>query len=186
MIKLNFLLIIVLFMISCTKDRKIEKNNNKDNNDTTNNVEFPSLKINEFLAKGSVNLNEFGTASDWVEIYNPTNEDVSFEAGKWYFTDDFSNPTQFELPNKIISANGFLLIWCDNTTGGNDIHAPFKLSSSGESIGLYYKDSLNDTYIVDTLSFGVQTVDGQSTGRYPDGSNAWTTFSNPTPDQSNN
>ena len=182
MIKLHFLLIIFLFLLSCTKDRNLGNNNI----DTTINEDFPSLKINEFVAKGSANLNEFGTASDWVEIYNPTNEDVSFAPGKWYFTDDFSNPTQFELPTKTIAANGFVIIWCDNTTGGNDVHAPFKLSSSGESIGLYYQDSLNNIQIVDTLTFGVQSVNGQSTGRYPDGSPTWTTFSTPTPGQSNN
>lgn len=172
---------ILILVFGCTKDRNPELEN------INANLDFPHLKINEFVAKGSANLNEFGVASDWVELYNPTGSDVVFTPGNWYFTDDVvGDPTKFELPNKTIPAHGFIIIWCDQSTQtGNDVHAPFKLSSNGEYLGLYYKDNIDSLHIVDTLTFGIQTVDGQSTGRYPDGSDTWAAFTNPTPGQSN-
>jgi len=59
-------------------------------------------------------------------------------------------------------------------------HLEIKLSGSGEQVALFMPDS---TTVVDTLSYGEQTVD-VSYGRYPDGSDAWQQM-NPTPGASN-
>ncbi len=170
-------------LISCTKDREIVDNQDIPNNNPTE-IKAGSLFINEFVAKGSTNVNENGTYEDWIEIYNPNSYNLNMAAGHWFVTDDLSDPGKFELPPLTLASHGFLLIWCDGQTG-NDIHADFKLSSGGESIGIFYKDSTNQFVTVDSLNFGAQN-DGVSKGRFPDGSNTWQYFNIPTPGKSNN
>jgi hypothetical protein len=59
-------------------------------------------------------------------------------------------------------------VWADDetgqNTGGGQLHAPFKLSSSGETLTLRAPDGT----LVDTVTFGAQ-VENISQGRIPDG-----------------
>ncbi|MBN2746371.1 MAG: lamin tail domain-containing protein [Bacteroidales bacterium] len=176
-------LFIVITLISCTKDREIDDSQNVPDTNPSE-IKAGSLFINEFVAKGSTNANENGTYEDWIEIYNPNNYDLNMAGGHWFVTDDLSDPAKFELPPMTLSSKGFVLIWCDDQTG-NDIHTDFKLSSGGESIGIFYKDSTNQYVTVDSLNFGPQN-DGVSKGRFPDGSTTWQYFNIPTPGKSNN
>ena len=98
------------------------------------------LIINNFSAAGSQKQNEFGYAEDWIELFNTTGNSLKLESGKWFLTDNAdSNPDKYELPELTIEPYGKLIIWCDDlNTVANDIHANFKLSSSGEKIGLFY------------------------------------------------
>ena len=69
------------------------------------------------------------------------------------------------------------MIWADSLDEvGTGIHSGFKLSGSGEQIGLYDAAAA----VVDTLTYGEQTTD-VSSGRQPDGSDTWTTYVTPTP-----
>jgi hypothetical protein len=98
------------------------------------------LIINSFSAAGSQKENEFGNAEDWIELFNTTGNTLTLESGKWFLTDDVeSKPAKFELPELTIEPYGSLIIWCDKmNTVEDDIHTNFKLSSSGEKIGLFY------------------------------------------------
>lgn len=181
----KFFIIILLgylTFVSCTKDRNLD--------DLIQPVDSSSsqlnLKINEFIAAGSQNMCEFGTAEDWVEIYNPRTDDVTINAGVWYISDDVSNLQKYGLPGVSIPSHGFLLIWCDKRdTVATQIHTNFKLSSSGENLIISYKDSNQVMQVVDSLTFGAQQS-SKSYGRMPDGSNSWTYFTTPTPCASNN
>jgi hypothetical protein len=85
----------------------------------------------------------------------------------YYLTDNLTNEFQFLIPpGYTIPPHGFLLVWADKKTptGSGDLHVNFKLSKSGESIGLYGADGNP----VDYVNYGVQT-DDVSEGRYPDG-----------------
>jgi len=66
----------------------------------------------------------------------------------------------------VIPAQGFFLVWADGqkTNGTADLHVDFKLSKSGECIGLFGADGSP----VDYVTFGIQ-ADDVSEGRYPDG-----------------
>jgi hypothetical protein len=59
-------------------------------------------------------------------------------------------------------------VWADGNTAANtnhvDLHVPFKLSKSGEAIGLFTPDGR----VVDAVVFGSQTQN-ISEGRFPDG-----------------
>ena len=146
------------------------------------------LFINEFMAaNNSVSgiHDPHGDYDDWIEIYNMG--DTSVDMAGMYLTDNFTDPTQFHIPagyssQTTIPAHGFLVFWADDETTQGPLHTNFKLSASGEEIGLYDTDG---TTQIDSIVFGAQTTN-ISYGRYPDGEENWRFFSTPTPGAVNN
>ncbi len=143
------------------------------------------LVINEFLASNDSTLaDEHGEFDDWIEIFNRGTEPV--DIGGLYITDDLTNPTAWQIPttapdSTTIPPGGFLLLWADKQSEQGVRHVEIKLGSKGEQIGLFAADGKTP---IDTLTFGAQTTD-VSQGRYPDGSDNWMTFDNPTPRYTN-
>jgi hypothetical protein len=140
------------------------------------------LKINEIMASNATNLaSELGNFGDWIELYNPTTNNIDLTG--LYITDDITMPTKYQFPvgtsNAIIAPNGFKLIWADDSSQA--LHTNFKLSSAGETIAIFAADG---TTLLDSISYGAQTTD-ISFGRTTDGGNIWATFTSPTPDASN-
>jgi len=140
------------------------------------------LFINEFLALNeSVNQDETGTYEDWLEIYNPGPDPV--DVGGLFLTDDLANTTQWMIPDTTLDAGGYLLVWCDDDESDGPLHTNFKLSGSGEAIGLFNRLSAGNE-VIDSIIFGVQK-DDSSYGRYPDGTDNWIEFATPTPGSAN-
>ena len=143
-----------------------------------------TIKMNEFLAKnGTVNQDEFGNYGDWIELYNYGVNDIDITG--MHMSDTPSDPTLYTFNPAIISPEEFILVWCDATTDDpitvpDTLHANFKLSAGGETVGFY----LNANTIIDTVTFGGQTED-ISYGRFQDGTDDWYTFTAPTPWESN-
>jgi len=144
---------------------------------TNNNVSAPlSVVINEWMAGNTHTLTNplSGKYSDWFELYNYGTNTANL-AG-YYLTDSLTNQFNFQIPaGYSIPPHGFLLVWADgrNTNGTPDLHVTFKLSKSGESLGLYGSDGAP----VDYVNYGAQS-DDVSEGRFPDG--AVTRFFMPT------
>jgi hypothetical protein len=140
------------------------------------------IHINEFLAiNNTINRDNFNRYEDWIEIYNPNS--FSIYISGYSLTDDPLVPDKWVIPDKvIIPAKGFLLIWASDrdTVVNNHIHAKFKLSGSGEFIGL--SSPLQN--FIDSITFGQQTAD-VSFARRPDGSLVWKFSQTPTPGISN-
>lgn len=141
-----------------------------------------ALKINEIMATNTTYLSDLNSYGDWVEIYNPTNQEVDI-AG-YYVTDDYTVPTKYQIPtgnpSSIIAPGGYKLIWADDST--QNLHANFKISgTNGERFALVASDGVT---FIDSISFGPQTTD-VSYGRTTDGSDTWTFFSTATPNASN-
>ena len=142
---------------------------------------WAALRINEWLAanNGLIADPADGKFDDWIELYNPTTANVSLNG--WRLADSSPAPgLEYIIPNGfVIPAGGRLLIWCDDTTGQSslpgNLHVPFKLSSSGETLTLRAPDGT----LVDTVTFGVQ-ADNVSQGRVPDGSDVISFLSAPT------
>ncbi|MFB6319912.1 CotH kinase family protein [Saccharicrinis sp. FJH54] len=135
--------------------------------------------INEFLASntGIVTDPDYDESSDWVELFNEGTAAVDLSG--YYLTDNLSDKRKWQIPaGTSIQGNGYLIIWTDGFNSG--LHTSFKLSASGEEIGLYTPD----TIAVDTLIFGIQEVN-ISMGRTTDGSNTWSYFISPTPGSGN-
>jgi len=141
-----------------------------------------SLVINEFMADNDgVVADQTGAYEDWIEIFN--NSSDSIYLGDYYLTDKMSNPTQWKMPAVFIPAGGFKLFWASGDTLRGTNHTNFKLSKSGEVIGLLFNTGAGlDT--IDYISFGVQTTD-ISYGRQYDASPNWVFFGNATPNMSN-
>lgn len=139
------------------------------------------IKINEFMADNdNANVDEAGEHEDWIEIYNSTVDVV--DVSGMYLTDDLSDFTKWRVPEGTeIPARGFLLVWADDDAGDGPLHANFKLSKSGEELGLFGTDG---STLIDSHVFGAQSVD-MSEGRSPDGGNSWISYQHPTPQVSN-
>ncbi len=123
------------------------------------------LFINEIYASGE----------DWVEIYNSltTAKDVS-----GYFISD-NTATKYKLPTgTTIPAKGFLVLICNDL--GTGLNTNFKLSSTGETV---YLENAGGT-LIDQVEFP-NLDNGQSYGRYPDGSTQFSISGTTTKGQAN-
>jgi hypothetical protein len=139
------------------------------------------LSINEFMASNKSTIaDENGDYADWVELYN--SDTVPAKLGVMYLTDDLSVPMKWTFPDTTIPAHGYLLVWADGEYRESALHTTFKLSSSGEQLGLYATDG-EHLLMVDTLTFGPQGTD-TSYGRIPDGG-GWRVLTVPTPGAEN-
>ena len=148
---------------------------------------LPQLVINEFLAINDAccadtdgGVEEF---DDWIEIYNMGTDAV--DIGGFHVSDDPLDPFKHRIPDNqpvitTIQPGGFLLIWADGDSEQGPLHAEIRLSSQGETAGLYYFDGRT----IDSYQFDVQEVD-VSMGRLPDGTANWVKFTDPTPGASN-
>lgn len=125
-----------------------------------------TVLFNEWMADNTTLLDPAdGQAEDWIELYNPTANPISLT--NWIISDSgasFLIPAGYSVP-----ANGRLLVWADDetvqNTGSGQLHVPFKLSATGETLTLQAPDSS----VIDTVTFGAQ-VKNVSIGRVPDGS----------------
>lgn len=141
-----------------------------------------NLLINEFLAKNDAGIqDETGAYEDWVEIYNVGPSAAPL--GGYFLTDDPLQPMRWELPDVVLPAGDFLLLWCDNDPEDGPLHTNFKLSAAGEFVGLYAPVD-EGNILVDGYTFGAQIAD-VSEGRIQDGGPDWGFFSTPTPGASN-
>jgi hypothetical protein len=97
-----------------------------------------TLRINEFMALNQSTLaDEDGEYSDWIEIYNPTDQPVNL-AG-WALTDDKNLPGKWIFPDVTLENNSYLLVFASDKNRnipGNQLHTNFKLSGDGEYFAL--------------------------------------------------
>lgn len=138
------------------------------------------IAINEFMADNLTTLqDEQGEFDDWIELTNVSALDVDLSG--YHLTDDADDPAQWTFPSgTIIEAGQYLLVFADGDPGIDELHASFKLSKSGEFVGLY---APTGAVPLDTLSFGPQQTDISET-RSPDGLGSWT-LDAPTPSEHN-
>jgi len=138
-----------------------------------------SIVINEFLAFSGSDYPD-GSPKDWIELYNRTNEIVQLQG--YSLTDDIEGGRRWVFPAMTIGGHGYLRIWASgrNERSTDGYHTNFALSRGGESIGLFAPDG----ELVDSVLFGKQRI-GVSYGRYPNGSDSWLYFTNPTPGRQN-
>lgn len=121
---------------------------NKINTTTSN-----SLIIKTIVANGSTKENEFGNRSDWIEIFNTSEDTIDLSLKKWFITDNSKRLKKYRLPSIIINPKSSIILWCDDEAKvRKQIHTNFKLSSYGESITLSCKDGKN-LKIIDNITY---------------------------------
>jgi hypothetical protein len=142
-----------------------------------------ALRINEFMAEnasGLENPDQPGAFPDWLELYNPSAEEVSLDG--LFLTDDAAKPTRYAIPNGLrVPAGGFLLFYADSQPELGPQHTNFGLKKDGEYLGLY---AAQGSVVIDGYNFGPQVAD-VSSARSPDGGESWTTTVCATPGASN-
>ena len=117
-----------------------------------------SLFINEWMADPE-------SGSDWFELYNSAGQPVSLSG--LFFTDALTEKTLSPVPPlSFIGAgpNAFVQFLADGDATAGASHVNFKLSKSGESIGLFSASG----ELINAVTFGSQLT-GVSQGRFPDG-----------------
>ena len=143
------------------------------------------LYINEFMASNDSSFpGPQGDYPDWIEIYNNGAEDVML--GGYYMSDILDDPAaMFQIPNTYpdsvtVAAGGFIVFYANKGEASSVMNLNFKLSGSGESIGLWNTESA----ILDSLTYGNQETD-VTMGRYPDGGDFWGFMNEITPGAAN-
>ena len=127
-----------------------------------------TVLINELLSSNVTDhpeMVDFDDYSDWLELYNPDNVPISLNG--YFLTDDIIEPLKWKIPDgTIIDGEGFLVIWADDfdevpgrfytrpywpwedfTT--QNYHVNFKLSRSGEYLGLFKANQAETITIID-------------------------------------
>lgn len=106
--------------------------------------------VSEFMASnGDTLLDEDGSSSDWIEIWNPTAAAVSL-AG-WHLTDDAADLTKWTFPATTLPANGFLIVFASSknrAVAEAELHTNFKLSKLGGTLALARPDGFGGTETV--------------------------------------
>ena len=126
--------------------------------------------INEVMASNQDTIkDDTGQSSDWIELYNPTDQPI--DVAGLYLTDNLNIPNKWQIPTDAaqlttIQPHDYLLIWADEAPLNGPLHTNFSLSSSGEQVGLFESDGLT---MIDSVSFDDQLTD-VSFGRSPDAS----------------
>ncbi|MEX2382703.1 MAG: CotH kinase family protein [Opitutales bacterium] len=144
------------------------------------------VQLNEFVASNASGLSdEAGGFPDWIEIANRSESAVNLLG--WSLSDDRSRPDKWVFPEVILDAGEFLVVYASGEDAPpldqrTRLHADFKLSASGEYLGLFSPDS--SRRLIDGISpgFPEQRTD-VSYGRNAGGD--WVYFSEPTPGEEN-
>lgn len=98
--------------------------------------------ISEFVATGNDDHEDSdGDTSDWIELYNPTSEDIDLNG--YHLTDDITDLRKWTFPSTLLQAESHLVVFASNKdrdTAGAELHTNFRLSSGGEYLALVSPD----------------------------------------------
>lgn len=143
------------------------------------------IRINEVSAGNDIYINEHSKKSDWIELYNTTDEPIDLTG--LYLSDNARKPQKWQIAASavtdplIIPAHGTRIVWCDDLEPLTQLHAPFKLSNAdGASVSIQATDGRWQ----DRLEYEEQPR-WTTYGRYPDGGNHTQLMAQPTIDKSN-
>ncbi len=104
--------------------------------------------ITEFMASNSSVLqDEDADFEDWIEIFNQSAAPVNLSG--WHLTDDATNLVKWTFPDIVLNAGEIMVIFASNkdrAEAGDELHTNFKLSSSGEYLGLIQADGTTIEY----------------------------------------
>ncbi len=141
-----------------------------------------SVIINEVMASNSSGIqDQYDEYSDWVEVFNPTNNSVNLL--DFGLSDDLSDTRKWLFPNVSIAPQSYLIIFASGRGTSNpigELHTNFKISADGEELILTNSngqiiDQLEPTAIPANISLGRSIVDPS----------IWVFFTNSTPGSQN-
>ena len=123
---------------------QLQKNSNKAKH----------LLINEVVADNLSTLkDENGKYSDWIELYNPTDDAVNLRG--YYLSDSKNNLSKWAFPDVCIERDGYLVVFCDKAEGDTFLHTNFSINSDKETI---YLSDENEN-VIDSIRLENQQCD---------------------------
>jgi len=131
--------------------------------------------VNEFVVSNYTGATDAsGSYEDWIELHNNTSLPLSLQG--LYLTDDPTNHIKCALPDLILPANGYLIVWADEDNGSaSEVHANFQLSSAGEYVMLCNAAGV----VLDSIAYAIIPAD-QSYGRCANGTGPFIVYPVPT------
>ena len=142
-----------------------------------------AIVINEVMADALTGLtDEDGELSDWIELYNTTDQVVSLK--NYALSDKENRPLKWRLPeDAVIAPHGYYIVFCsgkDRDNGASGVsHTNFAISAEHDTVILSdSRGRMVDRVIVDNLA------EDCSYGR--DENNSWKVFQTATPGLPNN
>lgn len=147
-------------------------------------AEEAPVRINEVSAGNDIYISDYFKRSDWLELYNTTDEAIDLEG--MFLSDNASRPQKYEIKavdgvSTVIPPHETLVVWADGREPISQMHAPFKLGNSDGSVVTL---QARDGSWTDVMRYNQH--DGRETfGRYPDGGNMTYCMSIPTIDRDN-
>ena len=103
----------------------------------------PPVCVSEFMASNAGSVVIDGAAPDWVELHNPTAEDVSLDG--WTLGDQADEQGPALVAGQTVAAGGVLVLVADDVDAPG--HLPFRLSSDGEALRLGAPDGREDVVV---------------------------------------
>lgn len=119
--------------------------------------------INEMMARNTETVTDQDDEyDDWLELYNTTDADIDLSG---YYLSDRPNaePLMWSFPEgTTIAANDYLIVWLDEDSLQEGLHANFKLSVSGETVSFTGADGFELSRVTMPEMYSSTTY-----GRYP-------------------
>lgn len=142
----------------------------------------PGIVVNEFMAKNiSTIADEADEYDDFIEIYNRSASSIYL--GDKFLSDEMDRPSKWQMPDQYLAADGYLIIWADDSWEQGASHCSFKLD--GDKDEIYIFDNAGTYFsLIDSVSFISQSND-TSVGRLPNGTGHFTVLSAPSPGYNN-
>lgn len=107
-------------------------------------------RITEFMAANdSVRADEDGDFSDWIEIHNP--DDIEISLADYHLTDSSANLDKWTFPEVTLAPNAFLIVYSsgkNRTDPANPLHTNFQLAAGGEYLALVSVDDGGEATVV--------------------------------------
>lgn len=139
-------------------------------------IHAETLVINEFVARNDSEyplrtgelLDEDGDPSDWIEIYNPSDETVNLDG--WFLTDDADDLQKWECPSVELPPYRFLIVFASGKNrrdSDEQLHTNFQLRAGGEFLALVRPDGRTIEHAYDEyppqfadIAYGLSGGDG--------------------------
>ncbi len=136
--------------------------------------------LNEVCADNeTILVDQFGNFSDWIEIYNASDNALSLQ--DYQLSDDPNSTSPWLFPDLTIAPKSHLLVFASGADEkGNELHTDFKISKNGEALLL--KNAAGE--LIDQLEIPALAED-LSYGRQSDGVESLVLFSTPSPNAAN-
>ncbi|MDX9720113.1 MAG: lamin tail domain-containing protein [Myxococcota bacterium] len=128
------------------------------------------LKLNELLSNSE-------SSADWIELFNTGTRCLALEG---YAIKESESDAALVFGPLELGAGEYLMVMADDDAEGEGLHAPFKLSASGEAIALVAPSG----ELLDSVEFPALALD-QSYGRIPNGTGDFELLLQPSPGAAN-